>query len=193
MRPSVFSSQSSKLRVQGGTVGKKRRATSGLCVAVSEDVRAIRQLIDRVVRTGELPLSGNDSPRVREALQEREDTWPRGRRREEVGRRAIDWCRRLGRRHPRPTRPQRTQARTQRVTRSERREAKHEKHPKTKRGTQVKTAQSAKSPCPSPPIYEQLIHRGARCLLAYILTATGHPRSRCCHPSYTYGGYHPPY
>ena len=32
------------------------------------------------------------------------------------------------------------------VTRSERREAKHEKHPKTKRGTQVKTAQSAKSP-----------------------------------------------
>ncbi len=76
-------------------MGKKRRATSGLCVAVSEDVRAIRQLIDRVVRTGELPLSGNDSPRVREALQEREDTWPRGRRREEVGRRAIDWCRRL--------------------------------------------------------------------------------------------------
>ena len=50
-------------------MGKKRRATSGLCVAVSEDVRAIRQLIDRVVRTGELPLSGNDSPRVREALQ----------------------------------------------------------------------------------------------------------------------------
>ncbi len=44
MRPSVFSSQSSKLRAQGGTVGKKRRATSGLCVAVSEDVRAIRQL-----------------------------------------------------------------------------------------------------------------------------------------------------
>ena len=77
-------------------MGKKRRATSGLCVAVSEDVRAIRQLIDRVVRTGELPLSGNDSPRVREiVLQEREDTWPRGRRREEVGRRAIDWCRRL--------------------------------------------------------------------------------------------------
>ena len=32
-------------------MGKKRRATSGLCVAVSEDVRAIRQLIDRVVRT----------------------------------------------------------------------------------------------------------------------------------------------
>ena len=72
---------------------KKRRRTSGLPIAVPKDVASIRLLIDTVARTNELPLPSVDSVRVRKALFEREDTWPRGKRVEGLD--PIDWARRL--------------------------------------------------------------------------------------------------
>ena len=48
------------------------------------------------------------------------------------------------------------------------------KHPKTKRGTQVRTAQSAKSPCPSPRYTNSPSTRGLVASSRTFSTATGH-------------------